>query len=500
MRTLLSYTGPLTGPYGSGRGPLASTLLGVCGVLWLLFAFVLTLCVADGKSVPERAGAHPTRMPTNSAGLLDSAESSNGLPLRGLALLSPQMQARLQQLVEEALRAALPHAGVREESARTASVPTVHGASAVVSAPAAVNTPAAGSVRHYVVTGANAPLRLGLALCERLRAAMSGAANTLAGKTTNTSTGKAASTAASLAAPLATNGAASPVAHAGLFANNSALTVQPEVVWTEDGNLEIRLNDQTAYIFRFPGKEKSLSDLARPFPAAALVVVLDDMGQRLEAAEVLAALPFPVAFAIWPDAVMARQTATLAGQMGLDCLVHLPMEPLPRAGRRPDPGKNALVIGMNATQIAAVLESALLQTPSAIGLNNHMGSRFTGHAASCKLLCEQLSGRGLFVLDSVTQPASQLARQARALGLVSASRTVFLDSRRDVAAITAALEDAAAAARKSGFAVAVGHPYPETLRALRNWQNSTSVAVVPLRRLIWQLATQARERQLAPIK
>ena len=38
------------------------------------------------------------------------------------------------------------------------------------------------------------------------------------------------------------------------------------------------------------------------------------------------------------------------------------------------------------------------------------------------------------------------------------------------------------------MAVVIGHPYPETLRALRDWQDKDGVAVVPLRRVLWKLA------------
>ena len=38
--------------------------------------------------------------------------------------------------------------------------------------------------------------------------------------------------------------------------------------------------------------------------------------------------------------------------------------------------------------------------------------------------------------------------------------------------------------------MAIGHPYAETLRALRQWQDKEGVAVVPLRRIIWKLAQE----------
>ena len=60
--------------------------------------------------------------------------------------------------------------------------------------------------------------------------------------------------------------------------------------------------------------------------------------------------------------------------------------------------------------------------------------------------------------------------------------------RAESAAITD--EEAAALARTRGYAIAIGHPYAETLSALRTWQNREGVALVPLRRLIWSLALE----------
>ena len=71
-----------------------------------------------------------------------------------------------------------------------------------------------------------------------------------------------------------------------------------------------------------------------------------------------------------------------------------------------------------------------------------------------------------------------------------ASRDVFLDTHRQTPAILEALDQAANRARSRGYAIAIGHPYAETLSALRAWQNKEGVALVPLRRLIWSLALE----------
>ena len=269
----------------------------------------------------------------------------------------------------------------------------------------------------------------------------------------------------------------------------------PRLVWRDDGSLEACINDRPVLRIRFPGHEAQLGALARPLGPASLVIVIDDMGQRLETAEQLAALPFPVTFAVWPHARRAGEVERLAGERGLDVIVHLPMQPLRReGGKQPDAGPNALTESMSAAEMRAVLDAAFTRLPSAIGFNNHMGSRFTGSRNGCRLLCSQLRGQGLFVLDSMTQNHSVLCKEALQQGLVGAERNVFLDNERKVPAILAALDIAAEKARRHGVAIAIGHPYPETVQALRQWPLAAGregVAVVSLRRLVWHLATRA---------
>ncbi len=76
---------------------------------------------------------------------------------------------------------------------------------------------------------------------------------------------------------------------------------------------------------------------------------------------------------------------------------------------------------------------------------------------------------------------------ARAAGLPTVRRAVFLDTVPDKAGILAQLDKAAQYARTHGQAIAIGHPLPATIAALREWSRvrSGSVPVVPLRQLVW---------------
>lgn len=410
---------PPTSASGAGGGLCASDWLGLGGLAWLVCALAFSLWW--GEELTALDTAEENSLAAVSAVEIDAAGQQ---PTPSVHEREARFTLdRVEALVIQTLPRALPLAHWRREEEPPSGV-------------------AETDARRYRIAGPCAPLRLAVALLEKLRAAAA--------------------------------------------ADSSLL---PRLAWTDEGVLELRLNGRLSHSFHFPGRERELADLARPLPAAALVLVIDDLGQSLEAAEALAALPFPVTLALWPRASGTGAAANLAGQRGLDCLVHMPMEPLPRAdGSRPKPGAGALFTDMSPQALAAALEPALSAVPTALGLNNHMGSRFTGSASASRQLCAQLAGRGFAVLDSLTSPHSRLAEAARAAGLVSVTRAVFLDTNRKTDAILAALDAAAARARSGGFAVAIGHPYPETLSALRRWRDKAGTAVIPLRRLIWHLA------------
>lgn len=306
--------------------------------------------------------------------------------------------------------------------------------------------------RHYRVEGDGAPLRLALALQERLCQEV---------LRTGPDGGR-------------------------LLADDVPL---PRLRWTDDGVLEAVVDGRTCLVLHFPGWEAMLATLSRPMPEPALVLVMDDMGQKLEPAEQLASLPFPVALALWPHAPARRPVQQVARDMGMDVLLHMPMEAMPRKnGSAPDPGPGALETDMDAYAMEHALDRALAQVPTALGFNNHMGSGFTGRRDACRMLAGLAYGRGLFVLDSVTRGNSQLETSMVRQGIVTASRHVFLDDPQGTDKVLAALDKAARLARRQGIAIAIGHPHDSTLRALERWENREGVAVVPLRRYVWHLA------------
>jgi polysaccharide deacetylase 2 family uncharacterized protein YibQ len=140
---------------------------------------------------------------------------------------------------------------------------------------------------------------------------------------------------------------------------------------------------------------------------------------------------------------------------------------------------------MSDSQIRYILDTSIAAVPYAVGLNNHMGSRFTQQATKVNTVIQILKERDLFMLDSLTHKNSVFASQGKRMGIEHYSRDVFLDATPSREKILAELRRAERIALLTGQAVAIGHPFPETLAALKDWQHlrSQKVRIVKLREL-----------------
>ena len=195
---------------------------------------------------------------------------------------------------------------------------------------------------------------------------------------------------------------------------------------------------------------------------AYVAIVIDDLGMDRARAARLASLPGPLTLSFLSYAPDIDGQAREARARGHEIMLHMPMEP---EGRE-DPGPGALRVSLPDEDIRARTAAALDRLPLAVGLNNHMGSRFTRDARAMRPVLEELAGRGLLFLDSRTSGASVGHELARRLGLPATGRDVFLDNEIDARAIRTQLAELERVANRRGSAVAIGHPHEATIEAL----------------------------------
>ncbi len=212
---------------------------------------------------------------------------------------------------------------------------------------------------------------------------------------------------------------------------------------------------------------------ARP----VIAICIDDLGEDLAGTDRAMALPKDVALSFLPFAETTPFLAEAANRKGHLVLAHVPMQPL--GGK--DPGPMGLKTGMPTDEIARRLGWNLSRVPGLVGINNHEGSRFTADAAALAPVMASLKARHLFFLDSRTGPQSAVAAAARAVGVMTASRDIFLDDDPSPVAVSAALDMLAREAKRGGVAIAIGHPHDVTLKLLKAWlAQDHGVTLVPL--------------------
>jgi len=197
-----------------------------------------------------------------------------------------------------------------------------------------------------------------------------------------------------------------------------------------------------------------------------VAIVLDDLGlDRSRTAEAIRLRgPLTMSFMTYASD-LAEQTAA-ARRGGHELFLHVPMEAL---DRHADPGPHGLFTSLSRDEILERLRWGLGRFHGFVGINNHMGSKFTADAQSMAPVIEELRARGLAFLDSRTSPASQGIPLAVAHGVPHAARDVFLDDDQSPSAIAKQLALIEQVARQHGSAIAIGHPHDQTIAALRAW-------------------------------
>jgi uncharacterized protein len=196
-----------------------------------------------------------------------------------------------------------------------------------------------------------------------------------------------------------------------------------------------------------------------------VAIIIDDLGADLSAAEQLVRFPQHLTLSIIPELKYTQKTAELARVGGKEIMIHLPMEPQAHEGLVIEP--KTILASMTPGEVESTFNEMVSSVPFAVGMNNHMGSKTTPNRALMSEVLALTKLRGLYFIDSRTTPATQGYAVARELGVPTNFRSVFLDDKRNVAYTEYELDVLLKRMLKQGSAIAIGHPYPTTIEALR---------------------------------
>jgi polysaccharide deacetylase 2 family uncharacterized protein YibQ len=233
-----------------------------------------------------------------------------------------------------------------------------------------------------------------------------------------------------------------------------------------------------------PAWRRNAVAVADPQGRPMIAIVIDDLGLDRRNADRVVRLPGPLTLAFMTYANDLAAQTEAAHAAGHELLVHVPMEPL---DGQLNAGPNVLRPDLPPEELRRRIDWALSRFDGYVGINNHMGSRFTADAPGMAELFAELHRRGLLFLDSRTTAATVGGATAVRYDVPFATRNVFLDNDVATEAVWAQLTKTEADARRTGFAVAIGHPHDGTIAALAAWLPTLSqrgFALVPVSRIV----------------
>jgi len=194
---------------------------------------------------------------------------------------------------------------------------------------------------------------------------------------------------------------------------------------------------------------------------AKLTIIIDDVSYGHDL-KVIKSTGLPLVMSFLPPSPRHPDSAVLA-QKQQRYMVHLPLEAVDFDAEEPF----TLRIGDSEEVMTKRIESIKHLYPNVRYLNNHTGSKFTADKSAMEKLIRVMRKEGMQFVDSRTTGKTKVPEVSRELGVRYIGRDVFLDHQDGVENVKKQIAEAVDKAKRHGTAIAIGHPRPDTIQALK---------------------------------
>lgn len=194
---------------------------------------------------------------------------------------------------------------------------------------------------------------------------------------------------------------------------------------------------------------------------AKLVIIIDDVSYDHDVAAIRST-GLPLVMSFLPPSARHPESAQLAAKESR-YMVHLPLEAIDYNSEE----LSTLRVPDTEEKISERITELKRLYPRVRYMNNHTGSKFTSDAQAMEKLLSVLKKEGITFVDSRTSAGTKVSQASQKLGLRYIGRDVFLDHQDGVANVKRQIKEAVEKAKKHGSAIAIGHPRPDTIQALR---------------------------------
>jgi len=168
--------------------------------------------------------------------------------------------------------------------------------------------------------------------------------------------------------------------------------------------------------------------------------------------------------AIIPGTPYAKIIGEYADSLGIETIIHMPME-----SHEEDNTVYFVSLNekLNAAEVEERIQFAFKEVPTALGMNNHQGSKATENLQLMKNVARTLKKMDKFFLDSFTNPESRGYITMRRYGVPTQLRQVFLDQDEEPSRIKFNLDSLAILSNHMDIAIGIGHVKSVTLEVLK---------------------------------
>jgi len=189
-----------------------------------------------------------------------------------------------------------------------------------------------------------------------------------------------------------------------------------------------------------------------------IAIIVDDGGYYADATDRILALDNGLTLSVLPFAPLSEFTALRGKELGFEIMLHMPMASFNSIHNAPG------YIGPDMTpqEIVMRLDAALAAVPTAIGLNNHTGSKYTASVPAMETLLTAVKKRSLYFIDSKTTAQSRALDVALRMNVPTVPRDLFLDNSTDKTSIRARFAELIDMSIEHGTAVGICHFRPNT--------------------------------------
>ena len=212
-------------------------------------------------------------------------------------------------------------------------------------------------------------------------------------------------------------------------------------------------------------EEKKIDKKETSIGLRKIAIVIDDFGYRNDdVSDGFLKINANLTYAIIPGHNYSTSFGEKAANAGYEVIVHMPME---NTGKTYGEEKFVLMTDMDSETIKRRINNAFFQIPTAIGMNNHQGSKASADQHVMSNVAKVIKEKGLFFLDSRTTVETVIVTTMEVFGVPTAKRNIFLDNEDSELEIRTQLEKLVKKAERDGSSIGIGHAKRKTLSVLK---------------------------------